>query len=227
MNTDLATVPQTTDLALPGSAEMIPFPSGRYAIPVEDMGRDGDWGKLKPQEQERVKFLLSLFARMEAGGVVATSETLGFQLRAMRGYGASNLRALFYKWQEGGWKMLPRQFTNGSTPLPVDFVQYLRAQMENNARSMRQAMNLIRRDWFAGKDIPGFGTWREWYATQWPEQDIPSVCPGEPKGWGKSNLYALQPVKVQRALKTRGLASAKSLLASMVRDPGSLQPLQL
>lgn len=223
----VATVHRPVDLALPGGAELIAFPSGRYAIPVEDMGRDGSWGKVKPAEQERIKFLLSLFAKMEAGGIVATSEALAFQLRAIGGFSAGTLRALYYKWQDGGWQALVRRFTNGRERLPAAFVQHLRALMENNARSMRQAMNLIRRDWYSGKDIPGFGTWQQWFLSQWPERDLPTVCPGTPGGWSKSNLYALQPVKVQRALKSRGLAASKSLLSSMVRDPGSLKPLQL
>lgn len=215
---------QPADLTVPGSAELIPFPSGRYAISLEDMKA---FGALKPREQERIKFLLGLFAKMEAGGIVATSEALGFQLRAMRGYGASNLRALYYKWQEGGWRLLARNFTNGSEPLPTAFVLHLRALMEKNARSMKQAMNQIKRDWVAGEDVPGYGTWQQWFLTEYPDRDLPAACPGTPRGWGKSNLYALQPVKVQRALATRGLAHAKALLASMVRDTSSLLPLQL
>jgi hypothetical protein len=211
-------------LALPGGAELIQFPTGRYAIPAEQMA---DFGKLAVKEQERVKFLLSLFARMESGGIVAMSETLGFQLRAVRGYSASNLRAAYYKWLDGGWKMVARNYTNGGEKLPMAFVQHLRALMESNARSMKQAMNQIKRDWFAGKSIPGFGTWQEWFLTQWPERDLPSVCPGTPRGWGRSNLYALQPVKAQRMLKTRGFAAAKALLGSIVRDPSTLLPLQL
>jgi hypothetical protein len=215
---------QPIDLATPGGAELIAFPSGRYSIPADDAP---EFAKLRPAEQERVKFLLSLFAKMEAGGIVATSEALGFQLRALRGYGASNLRALYYKWQEGGWKLLARHFTNGGEKLPATFIQHLRALMENNARSMKQAMNLIKREWYAGRDIPGYGAWQQWFLTQWPERDLPVVCPGTPKGWSKSNLYALQPAKVQRMLATRGLAAAKALLPSMVRDPGTLLPLQL
>jgi hypothetical protein len=224
LNSQLVGPRQPVDLALPGGAELIAFPSGRYAIPSDDMA---DFGKLAVKEQERVKFLLGLFAKMEAGGIVAMSETLGFQLRAVRGYSASNLRAAYYKWIEGGWRMVARRYTNGGEGLPIAFVQHLRALMENNARSMKQAMNMIKREWFLGKSIPGYGTWQEWFLTQWPERELPTVCPGTPRGWSKSNLYSVQPVKAQRALKTRGFAAAKALLGSIVRDPSTLLPLQL
>lgn len=223
-NAQLVTVHNPIDLALPTGGELIPFPTGRYAIPDEDMA---EFGLLKTKEQERIKFLLTLFAKMEAGGVVATSETLGFQLRALRGYGASNLRALFYKWQDNGWKSLARKFTNGSAPLPAEFVEFFRALCEKNGRSLRQAMKAMERAWFAGDSIPGFGTWREYFSTIYPERDLPSVCPGTPSGWGKSNLYTLQPTRATRALKTKGFAAAKAHLPSLIRDTGKLLPLQL
>lgn len=225
MSTELATVPHTaSSLTIPNGAEMIPFPSGRYAIPVDELGK---FTALQVKEKERVKFLLGLFARMEAGGIVQVSESLGFQLRAVRGYSPANLRALYYKWAEGGWQRLVRSWTSGSEGLPPEFVQHLRALMEKNARSMKQAMNLVQRDWYLGKEVPGYGTWQQWYLTQWPERDLPTVCPGTPRGWSKSNLYAVQPAKAQRALRTRGFAAAKAFLPSIVRDPGSLLPLQL
>src|SRR5690606_32680026 len=57
--------------------------------------------------------------------------------------------------------------------------------------------------------------------------EIPSICPGYPDGWGKSNLYAIQPKKAARALATRGFAAAKAHLPSMLRDTSKLLPLQL
>ncbi len=215
---------QPIDLQLPTGAEMIPFPTGRYAIPEDDMP---DFDQVKAQERERIKFLLSLFAKMESGGIVAMSETLGFQLRAVPGYGASNLRNLYYKWKDTGWRGLMRKFTNGSEKLPADFIQHFRALCENNGRSMKQAMKKLYRAWDAGESIPGYGTWREHYATLYPERDLPPVCPGYPKGWSRSTLYEYQPLTATRKLKSRGFAAMKAELPSLVRDPGRLKPLQL
>lgn len=222
----LVTVHQPIDLALPTGAELIPFPTGKYAIPAEDMPEFMS-EKYSTKERERIKFLLSLFARMEAGGIVPTSEALGFQLRALRGFGASNLRALYYKWKDNGWQSLARQYTNGTGKQPAEFVEYFRGLCEQNGRSLRQAMKALYRAWHAGDSIPGYGTWREYYATVRPDVDSPTVCPGTPGGWGRSNLYTLQPSTAARALKTRGFAAMKAHLPSLVRNPGKLQPLQL
>lgn len=205
-------------------AEMIPFPTGKHAIPAEDMA---EFSAHPLKEQERIKFLLSLFAQMEAGGIVSTSNALAFKLRNIRGYGAGNLRTNYYKWREDGWKSLARCYTNGGERMPHEFVEYFRALCEQNSRSIKQAMNLLKRRWMSGESIPGYGTWREWFLGQWPERDLPTVCPGTPKGWKKTNLYELQPTKAQRALATKGFAGAKAHLPSMVRDTGSLLPLQL
>jgi len=90
-----------------------------------------------------------------------------------------------------------------------------------------QARALLIRQWMSGENIPGYGTWREWFLTQWPDRDCPTACPTVPEGWGKSNLYELQPTKAQRAAKTRGLAEMKQHLPSIIRDPSALLPLQL
>ncbi|MFA6168788.1 MAG: hypothetical protein WC700_19345 [Gemmatimonadaceae bacterium] len=224
-NAELVPAPQPAAvIEVPAPGELIAFPTGRWAIPQEDMA---DFGLLGEEEQERVKFLLTLFAKMEAGGIIPMSETLGFQLRNARGYGASNLRAFYYRWRDGGWRAIVRKFTNGGEKLPTDFVQHFKALCENNGRSMLQARAALIRAWMRGDAIPGYGTWREWYFSQWPTREIPDVCPCTPKGWGKSNLYTLQPTKAQRAAKTRGLAEMKLHLPSLIRDPGALRPLEL
>lgn len=220
----LATTAPAVEIALPASGELIPFPTGRYAIPPDDMV---EFGLLGLGEQERIKYLLTLFAKMEAGGIFPMSKTLGFQHRNARGYSAGNLRAFYYRWKDKGWKGIVRRYTNGSDPLPPAFVQHFKALCENNARSMLQARALIMRDWMAGKSIPGYGTWREWFFTQFPTADIPDVCPSYPEGWSKSNLYASQPTKAQRAAKTRGQAAMKLEMPSIIRDTSNLKPLQL
>ena len=85
--------PESAPALSPQGGQLIPFSSGRYAIPVEQMRAFSD---LAGEEQERVKYLLTLFAQMEAGGIVATSERLGKQLGGIRGYKASNLRTYYY-----------------------------------------------------------------------------------------------------------------------------------
>lgn len=217
-------LPVAIDLPVEGT--MIAFPTGRYAIPDEDMAEFAG-PRVGDEERERIKFLLALFAKMEAGGIVPMSEALGFQYRAVRGYGASSLRGLYYKWKQLGWRGLVRKWTNGAEQLPTEFVEHLKALYENNGRSMRQAQKALFRDWYNGKDIPGFGTWPEYYATVWPDRDLPATCPGVPSGWSKTNLYRLQPSTAARAAKTKGLAAMKAEMPSLIRNPAGLKPLQL
>jgi hypothetical protein len=222
--TAIAASPVSPDINLGAPGELIPFPTGRYAIPEGDMA---EFSRLAGKEQERVKLLLTIFAKMEEGGVSTMSETLGFQLRNLRGFGASNLRTLFYAWKTNGWQAVVRGYNNGHDKLPHLFVEYFRALCECNGRSMKQAMGKLYRAWASGESIPGYGTWHNWFLTEYPDREFPAICPGIPKGWGKSNLYSLQPSKGQRALATKGFAAAKSHLLSIVRDPGKLLPLQL
>lgn len=213
-----ASEPVTLDAAL------IPFPTGRYAIPAGDAS---DFSELKPREQARIKVLLACFEEMEAGSVVTTSNVLAFKLRHLAGFSAPNLRKHYYAWRERGWKALRRHYDNGKDPVPEEFKAYFRALAEQNGRSVRQAMELLYRRWAAGEHIPGYGTWAEWYMTTYQDRDLPRVCPEMPEGWLKSNLYAIAPTRAQRSLKTRGIAAAKAHLPSLVRDTSNLLPLQL
>lgn len=207
-------------------AAVVPFAHGRYAIPTEDLP---DYRALSQKERDRVDVLLTIFQRLETdpSGIVRASETLAFHFRHVRGLSATNIQRLYYEWRDRGWRALPRGYNNGKSPLPAEFVQHIRALMEQNARSMKQAINLLKRQWMSGKEVPGYGTWRDWYFAQWPDREIPSICPGYPEGWSKSNLYAIQPKKAARALATRGFAAAKAHLPSMLRDTSKLLPLQL
>jgi hypothetical protein len=212
------------EIALAGSADLIPFPTGRYAIPHDDMA---DFTSLAAKDQERIKEALIYIAQMEKHGVVAMAATLAFQLRNVPGWSEGTLRNLYYRWKENGWVGLKRNYTSGKDPLPREFVTHFRALCEQNGRSIMQARNALIRAWYAGEAIPGFGTWREWFFSMWPERQIPQTCPRTPEGWGKSNLYTLQPTKAQRAMKTRGLAVARAHLLTMIRNPERLLPLQL
>jgi len=212
------------EIAPVSSAELIAFPTGRYAIPHDDMAA---FTTLPIADQERIKQALIYIAKMEKEGVTQMSATLAFQLRNVPGWSRATLTNLYYRWKEHGWVGLKRNYNSGKDPLPREFIQHFRALCENNGRSIAQARNALIRAWYAGESIPGFGTWREWHFSMWPERDIPLSCQRTPDGWGKSNLYTLQPTKAQRALKTRGVAAARAHLLTMMRDPSRLLPLQL
>ena len=205
-------------------ASIVSFLPGRYAIPAGDATA---FAELGPKEQARILRLLDCFRQLEEGTIVNTSKRLGFELRHLPGFSASNLRTCYYAWKEGGWRALRRGFENGRDPLPKEFIEHFRGLAEQNSRSVRQAMEVLYRDWAAGVHIPGYGTFAEWYLTRYPDRDLPRVACEMPAGWRKSNLYAIAPRKAERALKTGGFAKAKQHLPSLARDTGNLLPLQL
>lgn len=205
-------------------AVIVSFLPGRYAIPASDATA---FAEIDRHEQGRILRLLDCFRQLEEGSIVNTSKRLGFELRHLSGFSASNIRTCYYAWLRTGWRALRRGFDNGRVPLPKEFLEHFRALAEQNSRSVRQAMEVLYRDWAAGRHIPGYGTFAEWYLTQYPDRDLPRVACEMPPGWRKSNLYAIAPKRAERALKTRGFAAAKAHLPSLTRDTSNLLPLQL
>jgi len=218
----------STALTTVSTAPLLGFPqsAGRYAIPQDDMGAFRD---LKQKERERVLMLLAAFEQMDTdpAGLVAAADRLAFTLRHVRGFSSENLQRLHREWRACGWQALRRGYTNGKAKLPPEFVQYVRALMEQNPRSMKQAINLLRRQWISGVSIPGYGTWRDWFFANFPDQEAPAFIDRYPEGWSDSTLYAIQPKKAARALATRGFAAMRAHLPSMIRDTSGLLPLQL
>ncbi|MDX2193123.1 MAG: hypothetical protein NW201_07205, partial [Gemmatimonadales bacterium] len=200
------------------SATVIPFPTGRYAVPSEDAAA---FAALRPADQERVKLFLACFEAMEQGGlgVVPASQQCALTFSTVPGFSAPSLRRHYYAWRTDGWRALLRGYRGKDREhVPAEFVEHFKAMAEQNCRSMRQAMAAIVRQWMLGEPIPGYGTWREWYAKKYPLRPIPESCPEVPRGWGKSNLYALAPTRAERLMMTRGIVAAKAHLPSLVRD---------
>lgn len=204
----------------------MPFPSGRYSVPAEDAA---EFAALRKPDQERVKLFLACFETMErmSRALVFASRQCAIHFAHVPGFSAPSLRRHYYAWRSEGWRALVRGYSETARGgVPAEFVDFFRAMTERNGRSVRQAMAAITRMWIEGARIPGYGTWREWYAAQYPVCDLPAMCPELPRGWSTSNLYALAPTRAERLLATRGLAAAKAHLPSLVRDTSGLLPLQ-
>ncbi len=186
---------------------------------------------LTKEEQDRVSLLVSLLQAMETApeGKIACSQRLALEI-SQRGYSAKNLQALYQAWRNAkcDWRVLVRNY-RGPAALPVEFVEFLRMKIEQNARCASQAMAQIKAAWAHGESIPGYGTWREWYLTEWPDRDVPESYPLGvfPAGWSKSNLYTKQSSRAERMLKRRGFAAAKRYLPHVMRDMSGLRFLEL
>lgn len=219
MNESALTVQETPAETLPAAvAQIVPLHAHE------------EFHKLPAEEKARVALLLQLFAEINQApdGVVAAAARLAVQCGG-RGFSAANLTRLYYAFRATkDWRVLVRKYRGPST-LPEDFVQEVRRRIEKNAVSARAAMAALRTEWAAGESIPGYGTWREFHATMFPERDLPERFPAGfyPRGWSQSNLYTKQSSKAERMLVRRGLAAAKKYLPHVMRDLSQLRPLEL
>lgn len=217
---DQQTALAPTQTALPASvAEYIPFQ------------HHGEWVKLKLAEQERVKELLEALdaVRRDARGITKALESLAIANHGRRGWSFENLRTHFYNWRNSGfdWRAVARHYGNESS-LPADFVDYLRTRALKEHRSRKQAMHKIYEAWRGGQPVPGYGTWREWFAAQWPDRDVPKHFAGDyPRGWSQSTFYNHMPSRVQHRLATKGRAAIDGMLPKLQRDPSELRFLEL
>ena len=229
MNNDAALVSaeSTQVVALPPHAEatgtpMIMPKHVAAVVPFTDYER---WHSLSLQQQSRVSRLLVLFAEMACApeGVVAAAE----RLAVLNGMGSGTLLNLRSRFKKHGWTALAKIY-KGPDKLPAEFLAWARPRMLRNKRVTSTAIQEIRDLFAAGESIPGYGTWREWYAVAFPELDMPERFPGVyPKGWSKSNLYTKQPTRAQRKAARLGYAAMQRYILHVVRDTSSLRALEL
>jgi hypothetical protein len=197
-------------------------------IPIE---HHAEWLGLKLAEQERVKELLALFdnVRKDSRGIVKALRTIALENISRDGFSFGNLRTLYYAWLDAGldWRILARGYKN-ETKIKPELIEWLRTAALREHRSKRQAIFKLYANWRDGKTVPGYGTWREWYAVSYPERDVPKTFPGIlPAGWKASNLYRYFPSKVQHKLATKGRAAIGGMIPKLERDPSELRFLEL
>jgi hypothetical protein len=208
----------------------------RHVAAVVPFAHHEAFGRLSPDQKERVSFLLQLFGEMATApdGIVASADRLA-ALHPARGCSAPNLIRLYYKFRAlekrergTGWRALAKIY-KGPEKLPADFVQEVKRRIEKNSKGARAALTALKDEWSQGASIPGYGTWREYHATRWPERDLPERYPFGffPEGWSESNLYTKQSSRAQRALVRHGYSAMKRYIPSVIRDTSNLRPLQL
>lgn len=216
---DTAIVPANAPQLPAAVAEMIPFT------------HHADWIALGDDERARVQELLTVFTlvSMAPQGVTNALQEQAFANKGRKGWSFANLRTLYYAWiaAERDWRALARAYSH-ETSLPADFVKHLRTLTLQEHRSRKQAIEKIRAAWRDGESVPGYGTWRQWFAATWPDRDVPRSFAGDyPKGWCQSNLYRYMPPPAQQEQATRGYTAAHKHLPHVVRDTSKLRPLEM
>ena len=188
--------------------------------------------KTTEEQRQRIAALISMFddIRSSTDGVVATCHRLALE-HPGRGFSASNLKTLYYAYAKTrDWRVLIPRW-KGPEAVPPEFVEFFRRRIEQNKREnpARAVMMQIRDEWARGVPIPGYGSWRDYYATQYPERDTPERYPFGffPRGWSQSNLYTKQTSKAERVIARRGVHAAKRYLLHLIRSTASLRFMEL
>jgi hypothetical protein len=203
-----------------------------FGLPIEDtMEVDA----LKATARTKLKLTLKLLERMHAlrgqGDWVRSTDNLGALYKTeARGLSGPSLRRKYsdYVASGGDWRTLIDNYIAPSVQ-PPEFIQYLQALADHNPRSMAAAFRKLRDViWPSGQPVPGYGTWMEWYAREFPLATRPTRFPlAYPQGWTLRNLRRYAPPKSQRVIFQRGLGAAHSLLPTVKRNPSELRPLEL
>ncbi|MFA5266034.1 MAG: hypothetical protein WC378_19605 [Opitutaceae bacterium] len=205
----------------------------RFCVPLEDLA---EFTALQEKRRVEVNVTLQLLDRVHAlrgegnlGKAIATVAANSGHL--IRGCSVPSLTRKYYAYLGSGcdWRSLVASY-RGPSSMPESFETFVKKVAEDNHRSMAEAFDLIRLEyWAKGLPIPGYGTWTEYYSQLYPERPLPKVWPRGffPQGWSKRNLYRKTSCKGARVIVQRGLAAAKRYFPSLKRDPSQLRPMEV
>ena len=120
--------------------------------------------------------------------------------------------------RDGVWSLVPAKYRRDELRGIASndaLIEHWQGIVLENRRKMRPAWRRLIRDFAAGVEIPGIGTWREMYLKErgyYPSEGEP--CPwGErnpPPGWSFRNLAKFAPDEFALTAARRGMAEAKS-----------------
>lgn len=203
-----------------------------YCPPVED---GQELATLKAEVRAKLDLLLRCMATIQlAPQKKAAYERLATELRGYHGLSASTLKRDFRAFRASGydWRVLVPDYNRPdkvrARGLPAEFLTEWRRRAENNQRCAAPAYRDLLRDWKAGVSIPGYGTWREWYAATYPTRRLPATCPTDkPPGWSYNNLLNKLASGAEITVLRDGFFAAHSLLPQIQRDRSQLRFLEV
>lgn len=186
--------------------------------------------------QQLVNMRLAILARVHAAPSKARVRQMHIEADRMEGRGTSwrTLRKQYYDYRNtGDWRVLynhskvrTRKITDRLHP---DFISFFRGLCDNHKRAINSAIDELYARWYAGDEIPAYGTWREWWGHQ-PEyrmRPLPASCPSDlPPGWSRSNLRTYRPHDAQLALVRRGIAAAMETIPTCISTRDGLRPFE-
>ena len=203
-----------------------------FTVPLADMPA---FASLPEKRRAEVTMTLRLLERVHALRGEGRTFTRGVEALAagykhIRGLSAGSLLAKYYAYRDEGWRWqcLVKGYKAPSQQ-PKEFQVFVKGLIERNHRSAEAALRQLREEiWPSGASVPGYGTWQEWFAREYPTMSVPAVFPRVwPAGWSISNLRNYGPTRAEIAIFQRGEKAAHSHLPSIPRDTSNLRPLEL
>ncbi|MEM8550194.1 MAG: hypothetical protein AAGF10_05330, partial [Verrucomicrobiota bacterium] len=142
-------------------------------------------------------------------------------------FSADSLRRHYKEWQTNPTaESFIRNYKGGKKRIPDELIKELqRRGSREGAEEFSVVIRSIHNDWRAGREVPGLGTWMDWWAANHPEYPLPAQAPDFP--FSERGLRRYQPDKATKEWGARGKAAAMKHLPHMVRDSSTLKPGQL
>lgn len=152
------------------------------------------------------------------------------------GFSAKSLKRKWYSYvnHHGDWRVLVnRARVPVGRGLPPEFIAFVQGWFVRNKRVSRQQWIKLCRFWRQGCDdrgnkfiVPGYGTWRDWFASGHPGAPLPEHCPGVPRGWSYSTLMRARLDKAQERMAREGEAAARALTPHVLGTRAGLRFLE-
>ncbi|MBN1671187.1 MAG: hypothetical protein JXR37_09155 [Kiritimatiellae bacterium] len=137
----------------------------------------------------------------------------------------STLLRHYYTWKRAGEDVgvfIP-SYKGPQSKVPPELVRefHRRCTLPGMA-NVSVVIDWLHREWRQGMNLPGLGTWQEWWAENRPEWPLPSAAPDFPIS--RRTFYKLQPCRAERAMGNKGMAAARKELPWLERDTSRLRP---
>jgi len=198
-------------------------------IPPADLA---EFMTLPETERDSVRMMLGALTRIESAPVLKIAlETVAREFAGLRGWSAVTLRRKLDLWRhsEHDWRALVNESKSRpvSRRLSPEFLGYWRSLCDQNQRKCKPAHRALLRAWRNGDEIPGYGTWRDWFMREAPEKPLPIACPPDlPRGWNYKTLINYKPDKAETALTRYGVAAAREVLPKVIGTRDGLRFLE-
>ncbi len=142
----------------------------------------------------------------------------------------STLRRAYTRWSRNGHcpASFKVDYKGPKTQMPPELIlEFQRRATLEGMEAISRAIDWLKADWRDGKELPGLGTWKEWWVRDDRTKHLP-LPDGPPEfPFSDRTLYNYKPSKAEKAWGNKGAAEARKYLPHTTRDYSGLRPAQL